>query len=164
MLNLEPSIWCAQQQKCLNCYADTRSYHLLQTFLLIIYYSLFPLSFSPILSLSLTLEFYFYHLLQPFSFILQSKPILILNLRIFPLSFTIDLSFLFFTLNLSMPFTLDLCLYPLLYQSFPYPSLQSFPIPFTLVFSPYPLHQSFTVLSILLKLNFYLTFTINPKG
>ena len=111
MLNLEPSIWCAQQQKCLNCYADTRFYHLLWTFPLKIYYSLFPLSFSPILSLSLTLEFYFYHLLQPFSFILQSKPILILNLRIFPLSFTIDLSFLFFTLNLySRPLPLSFTL------------------------------------------------------
>ena len=108
--------------------------------------------------LSFTIDLSPYNLLQPFSLILQFNPFLILFLRILLLSFIIDLSFLLFTLNLQMPFTLDFCLYPLLYQSFPYPSLQSFPIPFTLVLS-HTIYSSPFALSFTLVLS--IPFTLN---
>ncbi len=108
--------------------------------------------------LSFTIDLSPYNLLQPFSLILQFNPFLILFLRILLLSFIIDLSFLLFTLNLLMPFTLDCCLYPLLYQSFPYPSLQSFPIPFTLVLS-HTIYSSPFALSFTLVLS--IPFTLN---
>ena len=104
------------------------------------------------------------------------RPFLIINLRIVPLSFTIEISlnhlqqifpviiyyrpfFLSFTLNFSsfhtlysspfpLSFTLVLSPYPLL-QSFPLILYSSpFPLSFTLVLSPYPLLCSSAQLSI----------------
>ena len=92
----------------------------------------FCLPFAPNLFLSYILIFYIrhtldfspYHLLQPFSLILQSKPFLILNIS--PLSFTVDIS----------PYHL-LQIFPLIIY------YRSFPLSFTIDLSPYHLLQIF---------------------
>ena len=88
------------------------------------------------------------------------RPFLIINLRIFPLSFTIEISLnhlqqifpvIIYYRPFFLSFTLNFSSFHTLYSS-------PFPLSFTLVLSPYPLLQSFPL--ILYSSPFSLSFTL----